>query len=103
MLPVSVGARSAAYLAAGAMGILYKGFDPAIERTVAIKLRHLHQLMETMSAEVRARFRRNVRTGQRLSHLELVGMRQRILYEGLQFGRLLPSAGVVQVEPRKRR
>ncbi|HEY2929284.1 hypothetical protein [Piscinibacter sp.] len=56
------------------MGILYKGFDPAIERTVAIKLRHLHQLMETMSAEVRARFRRNVRTGQRLSHLDIVAV-----------------------------
>ena len=33
----------------------------------------------------------------------LAGMRQRVVDEGLQLGRLLPSAGVVQVEPWKRR
>src|SRR5438132_11285324 len=33
----------------------------------------------------------------------LAGTPQRVVHEGLQFGRLLAPAGVVQVEPRKRR
>ena len=39
----------------------------------------------------------------RMHFSALARMRQRVVHEGLQLGRLLPPAGVVQVEPRKGR
>jgi hypothetical protein len=63
-----------AELGRGAMGVVYAGFDPAIERTVAIKVLQLDKLADVMSAEVRTRFRREAQAAGRLSHPHIVGV-----------------------------
>ena len=59
-------------LGRGAMGVVYEGFDPGIERTVAIKLLQLDQAADTMTAELRTRFRREAQSAGRLSHPNIV-------------------------------
>ena len=59
-------------LGRGAMGVVYEGFDRAIERGVAIKLLHLDQVADAMAAELRTRFRREAQSAGRLSHPNIV-------------------------------
>ena len=65
-----------AELGRGAMGVVYEGFDPAIERIVAIKVLQLDQVADAMTAEVRTRFRREAQTAGRLSHPHIVGVHE---------------------------
>ena len=59
-------------LGRGAMGVVYEGFDPDIERTVAIKVIHPH-LQETAEGQSFAeRFRREARAAARCNHPNIV-------------------------------
>ena len=61
-------------LGKGAMGIVYEGFDPAIERTVAIKTILPSQLGGAQYAEVMARFKREAQAAGRLNHQGIVAV-----------------------------
>jgi len=61
-------------LGKGAMGIVYEGFDPAIERIVAIKTILPSQLNGAQYAEVMARFKREAQAAGRLSHQGIVAI-----------------------------
>jgi serine/threonine-protein kinase len=61
-------------LGKGAMGIVYEGFDPVIERTVAIKTILPSQLGGAEFAGVMARFRREAQAAGRLNHPGIVGI-----------------------------
>ncbi|MGE0358114.1 MAG: serine/threonine-protein kinase [Burkholderiales bacterium] len=66
--------RIARELGKGAMGMVYEGFDPVIERRVAIKtiLREVLEAAET--EESVARFRREAQAGGRLNHPGIVAV-----------------------------
>jgi eukaryotic-like serine/threonine-protein kinase len=55
-------------LGKGAMGIVYEGFDPVIERTVAIKTILPSQLTSAEVVGVMARFKREAQAAGRLNH-----------------------------------
>jgi diguanylate cyclase (GGDEF)-like protein len=59
-------------LGRGAMGIVYKAYDPLIERFVAIKTINLQVLSETERAEYEARFYQEAKAAGRLSHPNIV-------------------------------
>ena len=61
-------------LGKGAMGIVYEGFDPVIERTVAIKTIRPDQLEESQVADVLARFKREAQAAGRLNHPNIVAI-----------------------------
>jgi hypothetical protein len=61
-------------LGKGAMGIVYEGFDPVIERTVAIKTILPSQLDGAQYAEVMARFKREAQAAGRLNHSGIVAI-----------------------------
>jgi serine/threonine-protein kinase len=61
-------------LGKGAMGIVYEGFDPVIERTVAIKTILPSQLDGAQFAEVMARFKREAQAAGRLNHPGIVAI-----------------------------
>jgi eukaryotic-like serine/threonine-protein kinase len=61
-------------LGKGAMGIVYEGFDPVIERTVAIKTILPAQLNGAEFANVMARFRREAQAAGRLNHPGVVAI-----------------------------
>jgi serine/threonine-protein kinase len=61
-------------LGKGAMGIVYEGFDPMIERTVAIKTIRPEQLNKDQAAEILARFRREAQAAGRLNHPHIVSI-----------------------------
>ena len=61
-------------LGKGAMGIVYEGFDPAIERTVAIKTILPQQLNVDEAAQVLARFKREAQAAGRLNHPGIVAV-----------------------------
>jgi eukaryotic-like serine/threonine-protein kinase len=61
-------------LGKGAMGIVYEGFDPVIERTVAIKTILPSQLNGTEYASVMARFKREAQAAGRLNHPGIVAI-----------------------------
>src|SRR5580658_5181417 len=61
-------------LGRGAMGIVYEGFDPVIERVVAIKTVRLPEVDDDETAEEIARFRREAQAAGRLSHPNIVGV-----------------------------
>ena len=61
-------------LGKGAMGIVYEGFDPVIERTVAIKTILPSQLGGDEFAEVMARFKREAQAAGRLNHPGIVAI-----------------------------
>src|SRR3954463_186451 len=56
------------------MGIVYEGFDPVIERTVAIKTILPSQLDGAQYAEVLARFKREAQAAGRLNHPGIVAV-----------------------------
>ncbi len=61
-------------LGAGAMGIVYLGYDSAIERRVAVKTIRKDQIGQAASAEVTARFRREAMAAGRLTHPGIVAV-----------------------------
>lgn len=61
-------------LGKGAMGVVYEGFDPLIERTVAIKTILPQQLKGDEAAQVMARFKREAQAAGRLNHPGIVAV-----------------------------
>lgn len=61
-------------LGKGAMGVVYEGFDPQIERTVAIKTILPQQLGGDDSQNVMARFKREAQAAGRLNHPGIVAV-----------------------------
>ena len=58
----------------GAMGIVYKGFDPHIERYVAIKTLRKDMLEPELAAQYIARFKNEAKAAGRLHHPNIVGV-----------------------------
>ena len=61
-------------LGKGAMGVVYEGFDPVIERTVAIKTIRPEQLEKSQAVEILARFKREAQAAGRLNHPHIVAI-----------------------------
>src|SRR5258708_29358481 len=61
-------------LGKGAMGMVYEGFDPVIERRVAIKTILGEYLEAAEMQEAVARFKREAQAGGRLQHPAIVGV-----------------------------
>jgi serine/threonine-protein kinase len=61
-------------LGKGAMGVVYEGFDPVIERTVAIKTILPQQLDSEEATKVLARFKREAQAAGRLNHPGIVAV-----------------------------
>ncbi|HJQ64361.1 MAG TPA: serine/threonine-protein kinase, partial [Burkholderiales bacterium] len=61
-------------LGKGAMGVVYEGYDPVIERTVAIKTIRPEQLERTQAAEILTRFKREAQAAGRLNHPHIVAI-----------------------------
>ena len=59
-------------LGEGAMGVVYEGFDPDIERQVAIKILHPHLVTEKSGGEFLERFKREARSAARCIHPNIV-------------------------------
>ncbi|MBI2750894.1 MAG: serine/threonine protein kinase, partial [Burkholderiales bacterium] len=60
-------------LGRGAMGVVYEGFDPFIERTVAIKTIKPER-MDQAASEMLARFKREAQAAGRLNHPNIVSI-----------------------------
>ena len=74
-VPESIGKyRVTRALGKGAMGMVYEGFDPVIERRVAIKTILSEYLEAAEMAEAVARFKREAQAGGRLQHPGIVGV-----------------------------
>ena len=58
------------------MGVVYKAFDPDIERVVAIKMLHAHLMLEQQDDDkgLLARFRQEVQAAARCSHFNIVAV-----------------------------
>jgi formylglycine-generating enzyme required for sulfatase activity len=63
-------------LGRGGMGVVYRAFDPAIGRPLAIKLLHMPHLSPEALAEMRQRFAREAAAAGRLSHPGIVTLYQ---------------------------
>ncbi len=61
-------------LGKGAMGIVYDGWDPVIDRRVAIKTMRLPEADEEEAIEALARFKREAQAAGRLTHPNIVGV-----------------------------
>ena len=61
-------------LGKGAMGVVYEGYDPVIERTVAIKTVRRDQLEQAQAAEILVRFKREAQAAGRLNHPHIVSI-----------------------------
>ena len=61
-------------LGKGAMGVVYKAFDPLIERTVAIKTVRKDLVDPDLAAQFMARFKNEARAAGRLHHPNIVGV-----------------------------
>jgi len=61
-------------LGKGAMGVVYKGFDPHIRRTVALKTIRKDLVDDDQEANLLARFRNEAQAAGRLSHPGIVGV-----------------------------
>lgn len=61
-------------LGKGAMGVVYEGFDPMIERIVAIKTILPEQLDKSQAADILARFKREAQAAGRLNHPHIVAI-----------------------------
>ena len=72
-LPQTIGKYQVrASLGEGAMGVVYEGFDPDIERRVAIKILHPHLITEKYGEEFLERFKREARSAARCTHPNVV-------------------------------
>jgi serine/threonine-protein kinase len=72
-------------LGRGAMGVVYEGFDPFIERTVAIKTIKPELPGETDAGDALARFRREAQAAGRLSHPNIVSIYEYGEQDGIAF------------------
>ena len=61
-------------LGKGAMGMVYEGFDPVIERRVAIKTILAEYLAAAEMEDAVARFKREAQAGGRLQHPGIIGV-----------------------------
>ena len=61
-------------LGRGAMGVVYEGVDPVIERTVAIKTIRGDQFEPSQMSEMLARFKREAQAAGRLNHPHIVAI-----------------------------
>jgi len=61
-------------LGKGAMGMVYEGFDPVIERRVAIKTILSEYLAAAEMVDAVARFKREAQAGGRLQHPGIIGV-----------------------------
>lgn len=61
-------------LGKGAMGVVYKGFDPVIERAVAIKTIRKDTVDPDIAAQYMARFKNEAKAAGRLTHANIVGV-----------------------------
>ena len=59
-------------LGEGAMGVVFEGFDPDIERRVAIKTLHPHLIRDKNGAEFLERFKREAKSAARCTHPNIV-------------------------------
>jgi serine/threonine-protein kinase len=72
-LPKTIGKyRIRSELGEGAMGVVYEGFDPDIERRVAIKILHPHLISDRNGDEFLERFKREARSAARCLHPNIV-------------------------------
>jgi serine/threonine-protein kinase len=72
-LPQTIGKyQIQASLGEGAMGVVYEGFDPDIERRVAIKILHPHLVSEKNGDEFLERFKREAKSAARCVHPNIV-------------------------------
>jgi len=72
-LPKTIGKYQInASLGEGAMGVVYEGFDPDIERRVAIKILHPHLIEVNNGAEFLERFKREAKSAARCTHPNIV-------------------------------
>ena len=67
------------------MGVVYEGFDPFIERTVAIKTIKPEQPGQANAGDVLARFRREAQAAGRLSHPNIVSIYEYGEEDGVAF------------------
>ncbi|HNP03030.1 MAG TPA: protein kinase, partial [Agitococcus sp.] len=58
----------------GAMGIVYKGFDSSINRTVAIKTIHHHLLLGDSGTELLKRFKMEATAAARCQHQNIIAI-----------------------------
>ena len=72
-------------LGRGAMGIVYDGFDPVIERRVAIKTIAKESIDPREAAELLTRFRREAQAAGRLNHPAIVSIHDYGEEDGLAF------------------
>jgi eukaryotic-like serine/threonine-protein kinase len=85
-IPETIGRyRVEAVLGRGAMGVVYKGHDPEIDRPVAIKLVRADLLSGAERDEYLARFRQEARAAGRCAHPNIVAIYDFALYEGNPF------------------
>jgi len=61
-------------LGRGAMGVVYEGYDPGIERVVALKTIRADQLGGEDTADILASFRREAQAAGRLTHPQIVSV-----------------------------
>ncbi len=61
-------------LGKGAMGVVYEGYDPVLQRRVAIKTILPAQLVKGEAAEIMARFKREAQAAGRLNHPGVVAV-----------------------------
>ena len=61
-------------LGRGAMGLVYKGRDPSLDRLVAIKTISIEQLSAAAAADYELRFRNEARSAGRLQHANIVSV-----------------------------
>ena len=74
-VPATIGKyRITRSLGKGAMGMVYEGFDPVIERRVAIKTILAELLEAGEMQEASARFKREAQAGGRLQHPGIIGV-----------------------------
>ena len=74
-VPATIGKyRITRSLGKGAMGMVYEGFDPVIERRVAIKTILAELLEAGEMQEASARFKREAQAGGRLQHPAIIGV-----------------------------
>jgi serine/threonine protein kinase len=72
-LPVNIGKyQIQSTLGEGAMGVVYEGFDPDIERRVAIKILHPHLVTKRNGGEFLERFKREAKSAARCIHPNIV-------------------------------